>query len=732
MDAPKTLPAAPLVTLELSVVVPTYGRPDAILALLDQLRSQTLEPERFEVVVCDDGTPDPIQLETSDYPFQLTLLRQDNAGPGPARNLAFEHCGAALVLILNDDAVPARDLLAGHLAAHSGADEHTAILGTFRFTEEALRGPFTQVLARTNLLFDFPGLQHRRRYGWQHFWTCNISLQLSAIRAVGGFDPAFDQAIVEDVELGYRLSKNGLQVEYREDLVAEHAHRLEPAEYFARSHRLGRFLARMYAKHDDNEILWAAPDTDIEDYQARSMQSTVEAYSPAVPKLISKLTSIEHEHEGRQLPHAVCQQLAAAVRRLSYAPFAAGALLELEGHDPQVALAEVGARPARVSIVVVSMDACDQTQRCLEALRAQRPDHVDQQILFVDNGSTDGSVEYLRTQSDVELIANASNLGAPRARNQAISRCTGDVVVFLDNDVLVTPGWLERVLWHVTVDGNSGVVGVLSDRAAHGQQIECEPGEAAAHALASARGSDHHRLFRWSVLMPSFCIALRKEVLDVLGGFDEWFSPWGFEDDDFTLRASLAGFRSRVALDVFVRHEPYRGRAKAERHAELLQLNWQRFALRWGAPEGTTYGTVDWIPALLDRGGWERADLHRSPVGQTAGNCVLLWPDYADAEALEACLRDIVRPGELRNLSLALRIDPVLDGGVDAAVEAVEAALERLHEPGTELNVQLLDVPDADEALAQARVLCSAMSASGAGGPRADWVRMSGLEELSR
>jgi len=150
--------SAPAAAPELSVIVPTYGRPETIRTLLADLDLQTLAPDRFEVVVVDDGTPTPIEVDATLHAYALKLLRQPNAGPGAARNLALEHVRAPLTLILNDDAAPAADLLERHLAAHADCEPKTALLGSFRFTRAALRSPFVQILQSSNLLFDFPSL----------------------------------------------------------------------------------------------------------------------------------------------------------------------------------------------------------------------------------------------------------------------------------------------------------------------------------------------------------------------------------------------------------------------------------------------------------------------------------------------------------------------------------------------------------------------------------------------
>ena len=404
---------------------------------------------------------------------------------------------------------------------------------------------------------------------------------------------------------------------HRADARCEHDHALTAERYFRRAHDLGVYLARMYVKHSDPAILWRAPGQNVDVDHVRSVQATCEAYHDLLERALARLESFEREYHGREVPAEVVRQLHTLVCRLSSVPFGRGVLQELEGTDPLPVLTNGPPPGVLTSIVVVSHDALDQTRRCLDALRAAREDDHPVELIFIDNGSTDGTPQFLADQDDVELIRNETNLGAPRARNQGLTRARGERIVFMDNDVMVTPGWLGRMLFHSEVDGRSGCVGCLSDRAGHDQQIELpaagDPGSV--RVFADGLAADSRRQFRYQTLLTSFLLMVRREVIEAIGGFDETFSPWGFEDDDFTLRAHLAGFRNRVALDVFVRHEPYAGSRKALKHAELLQRNWGRFAAKWGLPAGAEYGEYKGLEAV-DRRGWSTADLHLPLAGQ--------------------------------------------------------------------------------------------------------------------
>lgn len=593
--------------IQLSVVVPTFGRSQILNTLLRALEAQTLAKDRFELVVVDDGTVPPIAIDAQAYSYSITLLRQENAGPGAARNLAFENVRAPLVLILNDDAVPARDLLEGHVAAHVNAPRKVAILGAFPFTAKSMRSPFVRLLSQTSLLFDYVRMEDRGIYGWRNFWTCNLSLPIAALREVGGFDgETFREAICEDVELGYRLEQNGWRVQYRAELVCEHEHVVTPRGYFQRAVRLGVNSARMYAKHGDPDLFGMRKGGPTPVWRA-SAQATIETFYDVQKRYVARLEEMESAPD-RKLAHDELRTLAETTQKMSMIPYQRGWLQQLEGHDPARVLDNGPASGRLTSILVVSYNALAKTRQCLDALRRTADERHPTEIIVVDNGSTDGSAQWLAEQKDIVFVRNADNAGAPRARNQAIAIARGEYLVFMDNDVVPTNEWLHKLLFHAEVDGRSGCVGPVTNRAGHNQEIAYE-GTSSIEDLetfAARQSAANPRKFRNQTLMTSFCLLVRRAVVDEVGGFDERFSPWGFEDDDFSMRAALAGFRNRVALDVFVRHDHYGGK-KAEVHSELLKRNWSRFVEKWAGDAHAPYGVYSAIQPAMTRT-FERAE----------------------------------------------------------------------------------------------------------------------------
>jgi glycosyltransferase involved in cell wall biosynthesis len=102
-----------------SVVVATRNRPQAVRACLEALAAQTMEPGTFEVIVVDDGGEPPLMLDLASWTaaFPLTLIRQENAGPGAARNRGCKQARGEIVTFTDDDCLPTQTWLEQRLTA---------------------------------------------------------------------------------------------------------------------------------------------------------------------------------------------------------------------------------------------------------------------------------------------------------------------------------------------------------------------------------------------------------------------------------------------------------------------------------------------------------------------------------------------------------------------------------------------------------------------------------------
>ncbi|HEU4401930.1 MAG TPA: glycosyltransferase family 2 protein [Candidatus Polarisedimenticolia bacterium] len=250
---------------------------------------------------------------------------------------------------------------------------------------------------------------------------------------------------------------------------------------------------------------------------------------------------------------------------------------------------------ARLSAVMLTHGQWEFTARCLQSLRDDLA--AGMELVLVDNGSTDGTPERARWEVDaaarLTILENHVNLGFPAGCNLGIAKAQGEFLLFLNNDLVLPRGGIARLLSHLESPPGAGLVGPRSNRVAGEQclpsvdydQESLEGYEECAARLASAnagRASESARLI-------GFCLLVRRAVIERIGGFDPIFGIGNFEDDDFCLRARLAGFRLLRAEDVLVHH--FGGRtfkaAGIDRDRAVL-ANWEVFKEKWGLPRDRT------------------------------------------------------------------------------------------------------------------------------------------------
>ena len=578
-ESSSALPAAP----QISVIVPTHGRPESMACLLGMLAEQTLAADAFEVIVVDDGGQPALAFDLWSVPYRCRVTHQSWAGPASARNVGLALVASPLVLFLTDDAVPAPDLLERHLAAHGQLSEPGAVLGSFRFSDEARRTPFTRLLDETDLFQQFSALRDGERYGWPFFWTSNLSAPTDVLLSAGGFDDVnFDQPLCEGLDLGLRLEEQGIGVVHRADCIAHHDHSITASSFFERAFELGRYQLRLGTKVGAPDVFFEQGTVSSEGLRPDFVE-ILEQQRGASEAILSQLEELDEQPMDTDYTPEQLAELVAAVSDAVQYPRLCGLYFEHMGIDFRAVSRDSAPEGTSVSIIAVSCNALANTQRCIESLRRGADARYPQEILIVDNGSTDGSVEWLEAQPDIKLIRNPFNFGAPRARNQAIRHAQGDWVAFLDNDVFVPEGWLDRALYHGAADPAVGSIPLCANRASKHQVVEYHgsDGEQELQRFADAHFESAPRKGMDAVLFTSLGVLVRAETLDRIGGFDEAFSPWGFEDDDIALRVRLSGWRNRVARDTFVYHAFYDGPAKVERHNGWMEQNWRAFLAKW-------------------------------------------------------------------------------------------------------------------------------------------------------
>lgn len=223
----------------ISVVVPTYQRVDRLGRVLAGLARQTVDPSTFEVIVVSDGSTDGTDeyLARDDLPVPVVALRQPNRGPGAARNRGSDAARSDLVLFLDDDVVPAPDLLAEHLAAHDRRPDRV-VIGPMLSPDDHEMSPW--VAWEQRMLTKQYDAMNGGEYAAtaRQFYTGNASLPRRHLRDVGGFDETLRRA--EDVELAYRLDEMGVGFHYQDSARGFHYAERSLASWDAIAYSYGR------------------------------------------------------------------------------------------------------------------------------------------------------------------------------------------------------------------------------------------------------------------------------------------------------------------------------------------------------------------------------------------------------------------------------------------------------------------------------------------------------------
>ncbi len=211
------------------------------------------------------------------------------------------------------------------------------------------------------------------------------------------------------------------------------------------------------------------------------------------------------------------------------------------------------------SIVILTFNQINITKKCLNSILEYT--NIPYELILVDNGSTDGTKDYLRefarVHKNVELISNKKNLGFAAGNNQGIEKAHGDYILLLNNDVVVAQGWLERMISHLEQSPDIGMVGPMSNSVSGAQLVKNVPYKNKLNAMqnfAQEFAKNNQGKTTEVMRLVGFCLLIRKEVLEVIGGLDENYGSGNFEDDDLCLRSCIAGYKNIIAGDVFIHH----------------------------------------------------------------------------------------------------------------------------------------------------------------------------------
>jgi GT2 family glycosyltransferase len=502
----------PLDRPRVSIVIPAYNKLEFTRKCLRALEANT--PSRlYETIIVDNASTDGTEefLKQTSTPVR-TIRNQANQGFARACNQGAAAAQADLVLFLNNDTEPQPGWLEPLLQILDRDSDVAAAGSKLLYPDNTIQHagilivedhPSADLLVAVNAHqgrpSDFPLANHPLTV--QALTAACLLVRTSAFREAGGFDEEYWNGY-EDVDLCFRLRDKGWRLVYEPaSVLIHHESQSGPERFRMARQNIARLHARWLAK--------IRPDLIIA--QNGSSSETGVVLAP----YRSKTRKPEMLRRGEE-------------------------------------------RPQSVSIVILTWNQLPFTKECLASIERHTPE--PHEVILVDNGSSDGTAPWLRDlvrgRENYFLIENSENRGFSKGCNQGIEAAQGTHILLLNNDTVVAPNWLSGLMECLHSAADVGIVGPMTNSIS-GIQMVPAVGYADTTALDDY-AVDFRRKYRGRRIplrrIVGFCMLFRKDLMERIGLLDERFGSGNFEDDDYCLRAALAGYRNLVAGDVFIHH----------------------------------------------------------------------------------------------------------------------------------------------------------------------------------
>lgn len=231
-------------------------------------------------------------------------------------------------------------------------------------------------------------------------------------------------------------------------------------------------------------------------------------------------------------------------------------------------------------LIVLSWNQLEQTRPCLESLFKHTD--VPSRLLLVDNGSEPEVRAFLRGVApagmicEVRLIQNETNEGFPRGMNRGLRASSAPYVCLLNNDLLMTPQWLSRMIRVAESDAAIGLVGPSSNT--YGER---PPAGMSIDAYAEQLEDQHARYVEAGMCI-GFCVLIKRSVIERIGLLTEEVDRVFFEDEDYAIRAQQAGFRCALSRAAYVFHREHQSVKHLPERDALFERNQRWCREKWG------------------------------------------------------------------------------------------------------------------------------------------------------
>ena len=248
--------------VSISIIIPTHNRAQILEEVLNALEEQTYSPEKFEVLVCSDGSTDNTEevVRRRHRPFPQQYFEtgiHEHFAAAVARNIGLKHSRGDLLVFLDDDRVPARNFLEVQAQAHQQSWSCGPIVAY---------GPRLGPASIGSLDVPYPSSEDPRWKGvahwfedfenapWQWATTAALSVHRMVATAIGGFNEEFSMYGFEDTDFAYRLYRYGCRFFFIPKLITIHRSHINNEELMEKMEALNITRRQFFELHPGAEL----------------------------------------------------------------------------------------------------------------------------------------------------------------------------------------------------------------------------------------------------------------------------------------------------------------------------------------------------------------------------------------------------------------------------------------------------------------------------------------------
>lgn len=243
---------------KITVVIPTYNRPDQLADVLDHLlASEASSFDDIEIIIVDDGSPvavaGPISARFVTPPFRVETVRQQNSGPAAARNNGFRRAANDIVLFVDDDVLVPGDQLRRHVEAHRD-NPNSVIFGLYPYVKPDVETASYRYLDK----LESEARKEVASFGEGEYIPANIvasgnlSVDRTTFSARGSvYDETLKTPMAEEIELATRLAAEGVSIYYAPSLDALHTQPTTIEGKCIQDYKYGLGIAEAYSRLRD-------------------------------------------------------------------------------------------------------------------------------------------------------------------------------------------------------------------------------------------------------------------------------------------------------------------------------------------------------------------------------------------------------------------------------------------------------------------------------------------------